>query len=114
MSVQQHALRFGVVRIERDRATGLAHRLGARGIAGLRGRARSQRVGVLGGELLAAFEVAIAVEIALDRVGELARGARTSLAMSAAVARAHELVELRRDLGDRDGACRAIRRRSRA
>ena len=66
---REHRLRLAVAGIERDRAAGLAHRLGARG-RDRRWRGWRRVPGVLGGELAAALEIAVAVEEALDRVGE--------------------------------------------
>ena len=94
--------RAGVIRIERERAGDLAHRLDARGASGgarLGGDVeRATRGGrVLFGELATAAGVAIPVEVALDRDGDLARRGEALVAIEGGGADA-DRVELRRDV----------------
>ena len=97
----------GGVRVGCGRPPARRHRLCSGVVAG--GQRRVGRtLGVLDRELDAAVEIAIAVEKALDLVGELAGAGRTSGAVGGGRAR-DELVELRWDVGVGTALRRTVR-----
>jgi hypothetical protein len=81
--LEQRGAGEGVVGVEGERATDVADRGGAQGWLGVAGRrARGDErlvrgVGGRGGRLAAAGEAAIAVEVGIDRRGEVSGGGRT-------------------------------------
>ena len=99
---------LGICGIECERAAGLADRFGA-GFFVVASGGRDGARGVLGGELASPSEIAIAVEVRLDAVGDLSRG-RTLCRIGGGRA-CTQIVELGRDvavaLRSGDGSARA-------